>query len=137
MASSCKVIEKVEPPITPNFFIMGSGGGVSGTYTTYKIHNNGRIEQWDALVESYDYFKQIPLDSASACLKALDALDILHYSFDAPGNMTYFIEVHEGEDINLIKWGEPENPISKDIEEFFLRTKRMVESDYKDRWSFT
>ena len=112
---------------TERSFIMGSGGGFTGAYETYRMYTTGKIEQQNTDFESYSLLKIIPIDSAIEAFNALDALAIEDYSFDRPGNMTYLIEL----DSNRIKWGAADYPIRKDIDVFFKRIRKMIKSDYE------
>ena len=131
LSMSCQNAKPLEVQQKPSrSFILGSGDSEAG-FITYKVFNNGVIKRWNAGVEDYDEFKQIPLDSTKACFMALDALDIGYYQWDKPGETTYFIELSNAEGLNLIKWGDPEEPISPDIDAFFGRIKTMLESNYR------
>ena len=124
---SCNQPKEIVTEQLDRSFILGSGGGFTGAYETYRIHNSGKIEQQSVDFESYSFLKKIPADSAVVCFKALDALGIEDYTFDQPGNMTYFIELNGA----IIKWGKSGHTIRKDIDIFFKRTRKMVRAEYR------
>lgn len=123
---SCDHSKKIASEQAEGSFILGSGGGFTGAYETYRIHKNGKIEKQNADFENYSFLNEIPSDSAKACFKTLDAMALEGHIFDQPGNMTYFIEL-EG---NTIKWGRSGHTIRADIENFFERTRKMIRAEY-------
>lgn len=128
--NSCNRQKEVKTKQPERSFILGSGGGITGAYIIYKIHNTGKIELQNDDSKTFDYLKTIPADSAAYCFAALDNLNIENYAFNHPHNMTYFIEIGSGKDSNKIKWGDINHPIRKDIDVFFKRTRKMIRAEY-------
>ncbi len=130
--SSCNGPKEVVAEMPARHFVIGQGGGFTGKYDIYKVHNDGKIEKKDDRGDSYTYLKNMPIDSATVCFTTLDKLALENIKFEYPDNMTYFIEVNNGTEINRIKWGNMSHPIRKDIESFYRRVSKMIKSDYPD-----
>ncbi len=121
---SCKSPKEVADEQPNRSFVIGSGGGFTGAYVSYRVNSNGEIEQKDG--ESYSFFKRIPADSAAVCFQGLDELALEGYTFHHPGNMSYFIEINS----KTITWGSSNHSIRNDIDAFYKRSNQMIRADY-------
>ena len=113
------------------FFIIGSGGGFTGKYTHFKVYNSGKVEKLNDATETYEAYTEIEEELIAVYFTELEALNISERKHDHPGNMTFFIQVMEDNELHTIKWGEIKYPVNNAIELFF--EKVMTEIYKKER----
>lgn len=129
--SACNGTQKIPAEQPERSFIIGSGGGFTGAYLTYKVHRSGKIEQENSDMETYSFLKTIPPDSVKVCFKILNKLSLEDYVFSHPGNMTFYITINKAGESHQVKWGAADHPIRQDIEDFFERTRTMIGAEYR------
>ena len=110
----------------PDYFVFGSGGGITGKYTEFKVHNDGTIEQKNFTTEAYEPYAKVDRSEVLPLFDELEKLALQDFQFSHPGNMTQYIEVHDGTSVNRVKWGDRNAPVRSDIEAFFGKVYAFV-----------
>lgn len=129
--SACKDQKELATGQPERSFIIGSGGGFTGKYNIYKIHNDGRVDIMDDSLGNYTPLKTLPLDSTNLYFEILDKLELQNFKFNYPDNMTWFIEVNNGVDSNRLNWGDITHPVRPDIHKFFKRVNKSVNTNIR------
>ena len=126
LSIGCCGHKEVAGTVAPDDFVFGSGGGITGKYTEYKVHNDGTIEQKDFTTEAYEPYAKVDRNDVLPLFAELKKLALQDFRFSHPGNMTNYIEVHDGTAVNRVKWGDPNAPVRPDIAAFFKRVKDFL-----------
>lgn len=126
LAAGCCGHKEVAGTAAPNDIIFGSGGGITGQYTEYRVHNDGTIERKNFTTEAYEPYAKADRNDVLPLFAELDRLALQDVRFSHPGNMTKYIEVHDGTAVNRVKWGDPNAPVRPDIEAFFKQVDAFV-----------
>jgi hypothetical protein len=125
MVVSCGNTKKINENQSNRYFLMGSGGGFTSVYTTYRIHSSGKVEMSKSALKGYSFFKNLPTDSVKKMFSDLDALSLASYNFNSPGNITYFLVV----DGHMVKWGAATKPVRNDISIFFEQARKFLKAN--------
>jgi len=105
---SCKTAEEVKSstPPTGKRYAIGQGGGFTGEYFEFILSENGQVHKYDYKNDREVYFKDLKKIDLVYFLKKLEALSLEGMEINAPGNMTYYIDLRIGKtSINKITWG--------------------------------
>ena len=121
----CNHKEVVSMPAA-DYFLFGSGGGITGKYTEFKLHNDGTIEQKNFATETYEPYAKVDQSEMLPLFGELEKLALQDFQFSHPGNMTQYIEVHDGTSVNRVKWGDRTAPVRTEIEAFFEKANDFV-----------
>jgi len=113
------------------FFIIGSGGGFTGKYNHFKVHNSGKVEKLSDETKIYESYSKIEKYLIANYFKELEALNIGEMDYDHPGNMTFFIQVVYDSKLHTIKWGDIKYQVNNRVELFY--EKVMTEIYKKER----
>ena len=111
---------------TNDYFIFGSGGGFTGKYTEYRMHQNGLIEKMDLDNERYAELAKVNKKDLQPFFHQLHQLNLLDMEYDHPGNMTWYIEVHNEEKRNRVRWGDYKMPPQPELDAFFKKVHDYV-----------
>jgi hypothetical protein len=98
--------------------IFGSGGGISGISTTYKVLANGKVFKGSGRIEiKYTEVSKIKKKQAQKLFEALNTIKI--EPFNHPGNMSYFIIIGEGNSGTKFLWGSNDFVVPKELEDLY------------------
>lgn len=87
-------------------YAIGKGGGFTGDYEEYILREDGKVYKRDFSYDREVFTKQLPEEELNYFLNKINQLDLEGVSIMEPGNMSYYIEIREGEiSINKILWG--------------------------------
>lgn len=126
LSAACGSHKEVAATTAADDFVFGSGGGVTGQYMEYKVHNDGTIERMNFKTEAYEPYAKVDRSEVLPLFSELKKLALQDFLFSHPGNITKYIEVHDGAAVNRVKWGDPNAPVRPDIEAFFKQAYDVV-----------
>ena len=124
--TACCGHKEVASTAAPDYFVLGSGGGITGQYTEYRVHNDGTIEQKNFTTQAYEHYAKVDRSEVLPLFGELEKLALQDFQFSHPGNMTQYIEVHDGTAVNRVKWGDRNAPVRPDIESFFEKANDFI-----------
>ena len=110
----------------PTYFILGSGGGVSGQYVQYKVHDDGIVEWFDFKLKKYMPYSTMTGKLSSEIWSQLELVNLHQYKLDKPGNYTYYIELVDGESSHKVMWNDESGNNPKALRDFFSNTERTL-----------
>ena len=113
------------------FFIIGSGGGFTGEYKQFKVHESGEVEKLADDNEEYEHYSELEKSLADSFFQELETLHIADQNFIHPGDMSFYLGVMKGEELHMVKWGDERYPMDKNIKNFF--EKVAIEIYKKER----
>jgi hypothetical protein len=123
-----------------NPVVIGSGGGVTGAVTAFKITSRGEVFRGKGMVDIvYTECAGIRKSMARRFIKKVDELVRSSGGFNHPGNVYYFIGSSEGA-APRITWGDPGQPPPQEVQNAFteivaavgnLRYKPLKKQDKK------
>lgn len=105
---SCKTAEEVKSstPPTGKRYAIGQGGGFTGEYFEFILSENGKVHKYDYKYDREVYFKELKKVDLVYFMEKLENLGLEGMEINAPGNMTYYIDLRVGKtSINKITWG--------------------------------
>lgn len=101
-----RIGDVLEGEYLPLRYAVGRGGGFTGDYQEYILQENGKVFKYDFNYDREVFTKQLSPEELTYFMKRINSLDLDGISIYEPGNMTYYIEIREGElSINKIVWG--------------------------------
>lgn len=112
--------------VESDYFIFGSGGGFTGKYMEYKIYDSGMIDEMDFKKEAWVAYAEVDPSEVQPFFTDLVELDLLTFKYDHPGNLTWYIEVHDEGTTNRVKWGENNSTVKPELEAFFKKVNDYV-----------
>ena len=112
---------KYTPVDYPNMqIVFGKGGGVTGAVTEHCIFENGTVFKGEGLLEkTYDKKGRLSSEVMERIMSNFETLKIADKTFSRPGNVYSYIEIKQGGTSKRITWGDPQIPVSKDVQLFF------------------
>jgi len=105
---------------SPFYIIVGEGGGFTGAYSQYKIHENGLIELFDFKTKSYNKVSKVDESTVAPFFKKIEELDLGEMEVSAPGNMSQYIEINYKEiKDHRLTWAMKANAVKPAIQSLF------------------
>jgi hypothetical protein len=133
---SCNHSKKVasQEVETENYFIIGSGGGVSGLYTQYKIYDSGLIEIYDFEKETYGLYLTVDKNQVDEFFNQIIKLDLKNTDYSIPGNISDYIDVlTDDRTINHIVWdNSSSNDFNPEIIQLYDSVMRFINDQQKN-----
>ncbi len=115
---SCKSVKYTTAQMPEKQVIIGESGGFAGTETSYILCSSGQV------------FKQLLPANKTEEITGLDKNKIKNlynkpwnkkwdsYSYDKPGNMTYFVTLKDAAKLNKISWASNDTLVLKDLKDY-------------------
>jgi hypothetical protein len=99
--------------------ILGTGGGITGAVTAFKITSRGEVFKGKGLVDiQYTECAGMKKSSARQFIRKIDAMTKSSGDFNHPGNIYYFMG--RAEDSSLrITWGHPDHTVPPDVQQTY------------------
>lgn len=91
---SCSANKKTLAMNSPYYIIVGEGGGFTGAYTQYKIHESGLIEQFDFKEKSYSEIAKLNESVVRPFFTKVEELNLGEMEISSPGNMSQYFEIN-------------------------------------------
>jgi len=87
-------------------YAAGEGGGFTGEYTEFSFGDDGKVYKRDFNYQRDVFIKQLSDADLKYFLNKINDLGVATIDINAPGNMSKYIEIREGEtSLNRIVWG--------------------------------
>ncbi len=102
---SCKSLPQ-NTPTTTKRYAVGQGGGFTGAYVEYSFSDDGKVYKRDFKYDRDLFIKQLSDADLHYFLNKVEELGLATFEINAPGNMSTYFEIRDGEtSINKIIWG--------------------------------
>lgn len=98
-----------------SYFIVGEGGGFSGTYIQYKIHINGEIEEYNFRDNSYTRIAKTSAKEVAIFFQQLESLNLEELEISSPGNLSQYIETKD----HKLVWSKYPPSVNTSIQSLF------------------
>jgi hypothetical protein len=118
MISGCKTQGALEG-YQNTLIEFGKGGGFTGQEKTYSIDSKGNMQLVDGLLQNNQTLPKPKKSEVKKIFQALSDVDLSKIEFDHPGNMYYFIREISPSDTNEVIWGNPEQQVPQNIQDFY------------------
>lgn len=99
--------------------IVGSGGGVTGAVTSYKIFEDGSLFESNLISTNETQKKLKVLKDAKAIQNQFEALNIDTMKLNAPGNIYFFVGYEENGKTHRCTWGANDEPAPENLKTFY------------------
>ena len=113
-------------PTAESFFIIGSGGGVTGKYTQYKVFEKGSVELYDFKSKKYIPYSTLSMSLNEKLWTELQALNLSKMNIDQPGNYTYYIEIEAPAGRHKVKWSDEFEGTPPELKQFFRTAENAL-----------
>lgn len=108
---------------------IGSGGGITGTATVFKITPTGKVYKGSGLANiTYAECGKISKSRAKKIIKSVTQHVQNAGTFDHPGNMYYFFTTSVGATPQKITWGDASHPVKEDTQKLYTEIQSVVSS---------
>ncbi|OWY19157.1 hypothetical protein C7N43_01845 [Sphingobacteriales bacterium UPWRP_1] len=106
---------------------IGSGGGFTGGTVRYIIPPDGKVTRIRTKVpQDTTVLKQLSEKELTTLQHDALKLRLNQMSFRFPGNLYYFIEYSDKDLTNTITWGDRNNPVPPDVQDFYNRAMTLI-----------
>lgn len=117
---SCKSNSKYTPETySDQMMTFGNMGGFAGTVNSYTVLENGQFFKRKPRSESLVAIADLKKREAKQIFANFKTLGIADMEIDDPGNLTYFIEYKNGDEMKKLKWGGSNVEVPKNLHLFF------------------
>jgi len=129
VSCSKKTASADSTPVASNiYFIIGSGGGVSGLYEQYKVYPSGVVEWYNFDEKTYVPYSTLAASSNKDIWTDFQALNVMDQNIDRPGNYSYYIEEVNGDRRNRVTWSDENDMPIPTFKSFFRTTERLLKN---------
>ena len=98
---------------------FGQGGGFTGNVSYYVILENGRLFQKQQKDNSYTHVTTWKKNFTREIFTDYEELRLDTLTYSEPGNLYYFVEMHDDNNVHRIVWGKPGFIPSPKLVEFY------------------
>jgi len=99
----------------PSYILFGNGGGFTGKTTTYQLAKSGQIKKQSGIKSAFNSHSTVESAVCTQIFESIDKLELKDKSLNDPGNLTYFIEIHQDGTVHRLAWGgtsqEPDSAV--------------------------
>lgn len=105
---------------SPYYIIVGEGGGFTGAYTQYKIHEDGIIDLFDFKTKTYNKISKVDNSVVAPFFTKIEELELGEIELSSPGNMSQYIEINYKEiKDHRLTWAMQANAVKPAIQSLF------------------
>jgi hypothetical protein len=116
-----------------NFITLGSGGGITGAVTSYKITPKGKVFRGNGVGEiRYVECSKVKRSFAKENIASVHSEAKKNAPFNHPGNVYYFIVYHDKGVEYKVTWGDTEHPVPDNVRKLYeIMQKEVSTLPYK------
>ena len=111
-----------------SYFIIGSGGGVSGQYIQYKVYQTGMVEWYNFELTKYVPYSTLSSKMTAEIWNQLEQLHLQQIILDDPGNFTYYIELIKDGSNHKLKWSDESINRPPALHQFFTQVEYKLKN---------
>src|SRR5688500_84469 len=98
---------------------FGQGGGFTGNVSYYVLLDNGSLFQKQLLDSAYTHEATWKKKFTKQIFSNYDELNLDALAHSEPGNLYYFVEMHEDGKVHRLVWGNPGFTPSQKLVDFY------------------
>ncbi len=126
---------KTQQTFTPETYegkklTFGSEGGFAGTTSEHYIYENGQVFRYRSRKGSTHELGRIDQAVVDQLFHNYNVLGIANYDLNDPGDLTYFIKMQDGDQMNAVKWGGRNEETPPIVLQYF-KTLGQIVNKYK------
>jgi hypothetical protein len=110
---------------------FGQGGGFTGLKTEYAILENGDCFKKSAGKDTFKYYVRFDKTYVDQMLYNFDFLGLREIEMHAPGDLYFFIELTEGDNMKKLVWGKSDVETSESLKSFYRILYTSVKKELK------
>lgn len=99
--------------------ILGTGGGVTGAVTEYRIDDEGVIYEKNSITGSPSRKKALKVEQFSNVIQRFEALNIDALKLNDPGNIYYYVGYEQNGDIKKVTWGNVNEAVPEALKSYY------------------
>jgi len=123
--ASCSSSGKVTTEAKSQRLIFGNGGGFTGIYTSYELHEDGRL--FSQLTDSTQtQVNKLRKKQIRDIFEQADRLTMVYPAFNHPGNITWFIKYQSAVGSTEYKWGDTNVSVPGEIKDLYSQLNEIV-----------
>lgn len=123
--ASCSSTGKVTNEPIGKRLKFGNGGGFTGIYTSYELHDDGLLFALKS-DNSKQQLKKLRKKQTREIFELAEKLKVSQPGFDHPGNMTSFINYEANGVTTEYKWGETNITVPAGIQDLYTKLNTIV-----------
>ncbi len=124
--SYCKSPEFSADNLPAQQLRFGSGGGITGVYTTYILLENGQLFRHHSLTDSLESLPELKRRQARRLWSEAEDLRLGERRFHQPGNMSYFLEMRTDSLQHRLTWNDNDQPSRTDVLDFYQKLIQTI-----------
>ena len=105
---------------------FGNGGGFTGKILNYILLDNGQMYRGQGISEGVKPFKTISDEQTEQIFNTYDDMGFSNLDIDSPGNMYFYVEMHESDEQHKLLWGSHDAGESKELRVFHANLMALV-----------
>ncbi len=107
---------------------FGSGGGVSGLVSKYRLEENGDLFKTDSMSGEEEKIEHLRKRKVKSLFKACESLAPCENGFEQPENYYYFLKMDTAGDTCGWVWGEQTESGIEDVKELYQQLIEYIQS---------
>jgi len=109
------------------FITIGSGGGITGIATVYKITPKGKVFKGKGMGEiKYHECSKLKRSEAKENMKLVSRNTKELAPFNHPGNVYYFLTSYDKGVEQTVTWGDSDHPVPDDVRTLYEKIQKQV-----------
>ncbi len=137
LLAGCCTNQGATRPLTDRDTItVGSGGGITGAYSGYRLDGDGAVYAWTRMpggADSTRFLFTLSPDTTRMVFRRLDTMEFDTIEFSHPGNITYYVERRVDSTSHTVRWSRGDDRVPEPVRTFYNETVRMIIDRAGDR----
>jgi hypothetical protein len=129
IASGCRETPRHGGPYLSDTVSLGSGGGITGTYSGYRLVGNGELWFWVTDIRGRDssaLLATLGADTTNYLIARLRFIGFTSIDFNAPGNLTRVLSLSSPDATNTVRWGDLTQKAPDEVVRYFDETMTLI-----------
>ena len=106
---SCKSQQQSFDDFKGKIITIGKGGGFTGAYDEFSILENGQVFHYNTIKNERLNIGKLEANMTKQIFNNYEILRLGNEDVNHPGNMNYFVQFNDGDNISKSLWSETEN----------------------------
>lgn len=99
--------------------IFGSKGGFTNSTTEYRIYENGQFEKYLKSAQSIEPLNRLASNQCDQIFNNFYSLGLDKMDVDEPGNMSYFIQMKNGNSNKKLRWKSADATVPHQLKQYY------------------
>ena len=124
----CNTKKEIPQTFEGPHIAFGQGGGFSGLKTEYILLRNGNLYKRNAGSKDFKALKPFDKQFVGQIHRNIDFLNLKEIRCNNPGDLYYYVELHEKESVHRMVWGKPDFKPDQTLVSFYNILFRSVKT---------